>query len=144
MFKIYNYCPTLTSSPAAYDTIRAHFEDLSVGPDAYDLVVTGDLGAIGSEILRDFFAADGVDLAPKHTDCGLLIFDRKKQDVHSGGSGCGCAATVLCGYLLNGMREGRWNKILFTATGALLSPTTTMQGESIPSIACSVAISKTK
>ena len=85
-----------------------------------------------------------MDIAQRHTDCGLLIFDRKKQDVHAGGSGCGCAATVLCGYLLNGMREGRWNRILFTATGALLSPTTTMQGESIPSIACAVAISKTK
>ena len=131
-------------APAAYDTIKRHFEDLSVGPDAYDLIVTGDLGAIGSEILRDFFAADGVDIAGRHADCGLLIFDRKTQDVHSGGSGCGCAATVLCGYLLNGMREGRWNRILFTATGALLSPTTTMQGETVPSIACAVAISSTR
>ena len=122
-------------APAAYDTLRAHFEDL---------IVTGDLGEVGSAILCDFFASDGVDLASRHADCGLLIFDRKKQDVHAGGSGCGCAASVLCGYLLNGIREGRWNKILFTATGALLSPTTTMQGESIPSIACSVAISKTK
>ena len=129
---------------AAYDTLKNHFEDLSIGPEAYDLVVTGDLGAVGSEILCDFFAADGVDLASRHADCGLLIFDRKKQDVHSGGSGCGCSASVLCGYLLNGMREGRWNKILFAATGALLSPTTTMQGESIPSICCAVAISKTK
>ncbi len=131
-------------APAAYDTIRTHFEDLSVGPDAYDLIVTGDLGEVGSAILCDFFASDGVDLASRHADCGLLIFDRKKQDVHAGGSGCGCAASVLCGYLLNGIREGRWNRILFTATGALLSPTTTMQGESIPSIACSVVISKTK
>ncbi len=131
-------------APAAYDTLKAHFEDLGVGPDAYDLIVTGDLGAIGSEILCDFFAADGVDLRSKHADCGLLIFDRKKQDVHSGGSGCGCAASVLCGYLLNGMRAGKWQRILFTATGALLSPTTTMQGESIPSIACAVVISNTK
>ncbi len=131
-------------APAAYDTLKAHFEDMSQGPDAYDLVVTGDLGAVGSDILREFFAADGVDLASKHQDCGLLIFDRKTQDVHSGGSGCGCAASVLCGYLLNGMREGRWNRILFAATGALLSPTTTMQGESIPSICCAVTICNTK
>ncbi len=131
-------------APAAYDTIKQHFEDMSAGPDAYDLIVTGDLGEVGSTILRDFFASDGVDIASRHADCGLLIFDRKKQDVHAGGSGCGCAASVLCGYLLNGMREGRWNRILFTATGALLSPTTTMQGESIPSIACSVVIAKTR
>ena len=131
-------------APAAYDTIKQHLEDTSQGPDAYDLIVTGDLGEVGSAILCDFFASDGVDLASRHADCGLLIFDRKKQDVHAGGSGCGCAASVLCGYLLNGIREGHWNRILFTATGALLSPTTTMQGESIPSIACAVTISKTK
>ena len=129
---------------AAYDTLRAHFEDTGEGPEAYDLVVTGDLGAIGSDILCDFFASDGVDLAANHKDCGLLIFDRKTQDVHSGGSGCGCAASVLCGYLLNGMREGKWQRILFAATGAMLSPTTTLQGESIPSICYAVSISNTK
>lgn len=138
------YGPTLTSSPAAYDTLKAHFEDTSQGPDAYDLIVTGDLGAVGSDILRDFFASDGVDLASRHADCGLMIFDRKKQDVHAGGSGCGCSASVLCGHLLNGMRAGRWQRILFAATGALLSPTSTMQGESIPSIACAVTISNSR
>ncbi len=129
---------------AAYDTIRTHLEDRGVGPEAYDLIVTGDLGLVGSKILCDFFAADGIDLASRHADCGLLIFDRDRQDVHAGGSGCGCSASVLCGYLLNGMREGRWQNILFTATGALLSPTTTQQGESIPSIACAVAISNAR
>ena len=129
-------------APAAYDTLKAHFDDLGRGPDFYDLVVTGDLGAIGSDILTDLFRNDGVDIAPHHTDCGLMIFDRETQDVHAGGSGCGCAASVLCGYLLNGMREGRWNNILFAATGALLSPTTTLQGESIPSVCCAVAISR--
>ncbi len=131
-------------APAAYDTLKAHFEDLSVGPEAYDLIVTGDLGAVGTDILRELFQTDGVDLASRHQDCGMLIFDREGQDVHAGGSGCGCSASVLCGYLLNGMREGRWQKILFAATGALLSPTTTMQGESIPSICCAVSISNTK
>ncbi|MGM9522231.1 MAG: stage V sporulation protein AD [Oscillospiraceae bacterium] len=131
-------------APAAYDTLKAHFEDLNIGPEAYDLIVTGDLGLIGSEILKDFFQSDGIDLAPNYNDCGLMIFDLKAQDVHAGGSGCGCSASVLCGHLLNGMREGKWNKILFAATGALLSPTTTLQGESIPSVCCAVAISNTK
>jgi len=128
-------------APAAYDTLKTHFDDLRIGPDSYDLIVTGDLGQIGSSILVDFFREDGVELAPYYNDCGLMIFDRKKQDVHSGGSGCGCSASVLCGYILNGMREGRWKRVLFAATGALLSPTTTLQGESIPSVCCAVAIS---
>ncbi len=84
---------------------------------------------------------DRVDLTPNHTDCGALIYDVKGQDVHSGGSGCGCCATVLGGYLLNGMREGRWQNILFCPTGALHSPTTAAQGESIPAICHCVAIS---
>ena len=104
-------------APAAYDTLSCHFQDLGLGPGDYDLIVTGDLGAVGSDILRDFFKKDGVDITQRHNDCGLMIFDRDTQDVHSGGSGCGCSASVLCGYLLNGMREGRWNRILFAATG---------------------------
>lgn len=127
-------------APAAYDTLKAHFEDLSIAPDYYDLVLTGDLGLVGSNILVDFFSQDGVNLS-NHNDCGLMIFDRSTQDVHAGGSGCGCAASILCGHILNGMREGKWKKVLFAATGALLSPTTTLQGESIPSICCAVAIS---
>lgn len=131
-------------APAAYDTLRTHFEDLNLSPSDYDLIVTGDLGLIGSDILTDFFRQDGVELAPFHNDCGLLMFSRDKQDVHAGGSGCGCAASVLTGYLLNGMREGRWNRILFAATGALMSTTTSQQGESIPGVCCAVSISNTK
>jgi len=131
-------------APAAYDTLSAHFEDLNITPSYYDLIVTGDLGAVGADILTDFFRRDGVELAPNYNDCGLMIFDRKKQDVHAGGSGCGCSASVLCGHLLNGMRAGKWKRILFAATGALLSPTTTLQGESIPSVCCAVAISTVK
>lgn len=131
-------------APAAYDTLKTHFEDLSLSPSDYDLIVTGDLGLVGSEILKDFFKKDKMDISKNYNDCGLMIFDRESQDVHSGGSGCGCGASVLCGYILNGMREGRWNKVLFAATGALLSPTTTLQGESIPSICCAVAISTSK
>jgi len=131
-------------APAAYSTLSAHFEDLAIDPSHYDLIVTGDLGAVGAEILVDFFRNDGIDIAPNYNDCGLMIFSRDEQDVHAGGSGCGCAASVLSGHLLNGMRAGRWKKILFAATGALLSTVSTQQGESIPSICYAVSISNTK
>ena len=126
-------------APAAYDTLRAHFQDTGRTPDDYDLIVTGDLGKLGHEIVTDFFAQDGVKLK-NYTDCGLLIYDLERQDVHCGGSGCGCAATVLTGHLLPALEEGRWKRILFCPTGALLSPTSTQQGESIPSICHAVAI----
>ena len=126
-------------APAAYATIKAHLEDTKRKPSCYDLIVTGDLGKLGSEIVKDFFHRDGIELQ-NFADCGLLIYDLEKQDVHCGGSGCGCSAVVLTGLLLNGMREGRWKNILFCGTGALLSPTSTQQGESIPSICHAVAI----
>ena len=131
-------------APAACDTLKTHFEDLALRPSDYDLIVTGDLAQIGSSILLDLLSADGMELAGIYNDCGLMIFSRDKQDVHAGGSGCGCSATVLAGYLLNGMRAGRWNKILFAATGALLSPVSTQQKETIPSICHAVAISNTR
>ncbi len=127
-------------APAAYDTLRTHFEDTGRTPGDYDLIVTGDLGKVGSDILRDFFRMDGVDITKQHTDCGLIIYDLKGQDVHAGGSGCGCSASVLTGYLLNGMRAGQWKRILFAATGAMMSTTTSQQGESIPGICYAVAI----
>jgi stage V sporulation protein AD len=130
----------LTSSPAAYDTLSAHFSDTGRTPADYDLIVTGDLGKLGREIVVDFFHQDGVDLSQNYNDCGLLLFDLKGQDVHCGGSGCGCSASVLNGYLLNGVREGRWKRLLFCATGALLSPTSVMQKESIPGICHAIAI----
>ena len=130
-------------APAAYDTLTAHFKDTGRQPSFYDLIVTGDLGKLGKDILRDFFAKDGIELT-NYDDCGTMIFDLETQDVHCGGSGCGCSATVLTGYLLNGMREGKWNRILFCPTGALLSPTSTQQGESIPCICHAVAISMSK
>ncbi len=130
--------------PAAYDTISAHFQDTKRKPSDYDLIVTGDLGTLGKELLLDFFKKDGMDLSDRYDDCGTMIYDIEGQDVHCGGSGCGCSASVLTGYLLNGMRAGRWNNILFCATGALLSPTSVQQGESIPSICHAVAISTTK
>lgn len=131
-------------APAAYDTLTAHFQETGRKPDFYDLIVTGDLGKLGKDIVLDFFAKDGVDLSAVYDDCGVLIFDPETQDVHCGGSGCGCSATVLTGHLLSGMRAGRWNRILFCGTGALLSPTSAMQGESIPGICHAVAISNGK
>ncbi len=126
-------------APAAYDTLFAHFRDTGRSPEDYDMIVTGDLGQLGSEIIRDFFEQDGHALT-NYGDCGLMIFDREQQDVHCGGSGCGCAASVLTGYLLPAMEQGHLKRILFCPTGALLSPTSTQQGESIPSICHAVAI----
>ena len=127
-------------APAAYDTIQAHFRDTGRRPSDYDLIVTGDLGSLGKEILLDLFHRDGIEFKNLE-DCGVLIYDAQTQDVHCGGSGCGCSAAVLTGFLLNGMKQGRWRRLLFCGTGALLSPTSTLQGESIPSICHAVAIS---
>ena len=128
-------------APAAVDTLERHFQDFGVSPADYDLIVTGDLGALGKQIVLEQTAKDGYDLSQNYDDCGVLLFSRKKQDVHSGGSGCGCSASVLCGYLLRRMQEGSLKNLLFCATGALLSPVSTWQGESIPGICHAVAIS---
>ncbi len=127
-------------APAAYETIRTHFRDTGRSPADYDLIVTGDLGLLGSELLEELFRRDGVELSGCHVDCGLMIYDLEKQDVHCGGSGCGCAASVLTGHLLTEMERGKWRRILFCPTGALHSPTTAFQGESIPGICHAVAI----
>lgn len=130
-------------APAAADTIFAHFEDTGLPHDYYDMVVTGDLGMVGSRILDDLLSSNGIRIGSILNDCGLMIFD-KKQDVHAGGSGCGCSATVLAGFLLDRLRKGKLNRILFVPTGALLSPTSVQQGESIPCIAHAVAIENTR
>ena len=129
---------------AAYDTLCALFRDTQTKPEDYDLIVTGDLGKLGHRIVSDFFARDGLPLGARYTDCGLLLYDIEAQDMHCGGSGCGCSASVLCGYLLRGMREGRWQRVIFAPTGALLSPTTTLQGESIPGICHALILSNQK
>ncbi|MCI7474148.1 MAG: stage V sporulation protein AD [Clostridiales bacterium] len=126
-------------APAAYSTLSAHFQDTGRKPSDYDLIVTGDLGQLGRDIVADWFHRDGMDLK-NYSDCGTLIYDLEGQDVHCGGSGCGCSAVVLAGMLLNGMAGGRWKRILFCGTGALLSPTSSQQGESIPSICHAVAL----
>lgn len=125
----------MTFSPAAASTIKRFFEDTKTKPADYDKIFTGDLGLVGSSLLYDLLENDGINIRSVHSDCGLMIFDREKQDVHAGGSGCGCSASVLTGYILKKVESGEYKNILFCATGALLSPTSTFQGESIPSIA---------
>ena len=127
-------------APAAWSTIKAHFDDLRVGPDDFDLIVTGDLGQLGKDLLMALAEKDGVNLGGKLTDCGTLVFDQTIQDVHCGGSGCGCSAITLCGYLLNQLNRGKLQKILFCGTGALLSPTSTQQGLPIPAVCHAVCI----
>ena len=129
-------------APAAADTIYHHFRDLQLEEDYYDLVVTGDLGKIGQVAALDLLEQKGLKLQKdRFKDCGLMIY-KEDQPVQSGASGPGCSATVLYGHLLNEMRKGTYKRILLTATGALLSPLTFQQGESIPCIAHAVAIER--
>lgn len=128
-------------APAAAETIKAHFQDLNTGPNDFDLIVTGDLGQLGKEVLLDLMRKDGISIGGKITDCGTLIFDNTTQDVHAGGSGCGCSAITLCGYLLEQLNSGKIKKLLFCGTGALLSPTSTQQGLPIPGVCHAVSIS---
>ncbi len=127
-------------APAAFATIKAHFNDCKTKPDDYDLIVTGDLGQLGKDILLTLAQKEGLGLGGKLTDCGTLVYDILEQDVHSGGSGCGCSAITLCGYLLDKLNSGKLKKILFCGTGALLSPTSSQQGLSIPCVCHAVSI----
>ena len=121
-------------APSAYSTLKAYFEDTNTGPEDYDVVFTGDLGKVGTDLLYELCESDGIDIRCRHSDCGLIIYDRDNQDMHAGGSGCGCSASILNSYIMHRFEEGKLNNILFMSTGALLSPTSTMQGESIPGI----------
>lgn len=127
-------------APAAYETLKAHFADTGRTPADYDAIFTGDLGALGHDILQKLFRDDGIELDCTYMDCGVLLFDLTTQDVHAGGSGCGCSAAVLAGHILRGMEKGVWNRVLFAATGALMSPLTAQQGSSIPGICHAVAL----
>ena len=122
-------------APAAADTIVNFLRDTGTTPDDYDRIVTGDLSQVGSELLLDLTARQGYQLEGKHEDCGLLLYDQETQDVHAGGSGCGCGASVLCSYFLKKLEQGEMKNLLFVGTGALMSPTSSQQGESIPGIA---------
>lgn len=122
-------------APAAADTIKAHMSDMNTSFDDYDLVVTGDLGHLGRNLLIELLEQKGITVAEnKLFDCGCQIF-APQQDTHCGGSGCGCAASMLCAHILPQIASGKLRRVLFMATGALLSPTTSMQGETIPGVA---------
>ncbi len=121
-------------APAAADTIIAFLEDTKEDIKSYDMILTGDLGNLGTKLLNDILIENGYKTNNLY-DCGLLIFDLEAQDVHSGGSGCGCSASVFSGYIISNLISKRIKKMLFIATGALMSPTTTQQGENIPGIA---------
>jgi stage V sporulation protein AD len=128
-------------APAAVDTIQAHLRDLGISPGYYDLIVTGDLATVGVAIARELFDKHKIPIEETtYTDCGLLVYDVDKQPVQAGGSGCACSAVVTYGHLLKRMAAGELDKILVVATGALLSPLSFQQGESIPCIAHAVAI----
>lgn len=130
-------------APAAADTITAHFKDMQLDPSHYDLIVTGDLGRIGQETAYELLKNNGLKIdREKFKDCGLMIY-KDDQPVQSGGSGAGCSAAVLYGHLLNQMKQGTYRRILVVATGALLSPLTFQQSESIPCIAHAVSIEMT-
>ena len=128
-------------APAAARTIHDLMEDSATTPADYDRIVTGDLGAVGTKLLYQLMEQDwGIQLAGHHKDCGMMIYDLKSQDVNAGGSGCGCGGSVLCSHILKKMEQGALRKVLFVATGALKSPTSTKQGNSIPGVAHGVVL----
>lgn len=127
-------------APAAFDTLMAHFSDTGRNPSYYDAILTGDLGFIGHDILIDLCKNSGFNIKSVYNDCGILIFDKFSQDTHSGGSGCGCCASVFSGYLYNQLKTKKLKKILLMATGALMNSTSSQQGETIPGIAHAISI----
>lgn len=127
-------------APAAFDTIIQHFKDTGYTPDDYDLIITGDLGLIGRRIVVDLLEKEGYSISDKFSDCGIKIFDGVQQDTHAGGSGCACSAVVFNSYIYKEMIKGNINRVLLISTGALHSPISTLQGESIPGIAHAVTI----
>lgn len=127
-------------APAACDTIVQHFEDFKTKPSDYDKIITGDLSQIGSKLLIDLLREKKIDISDRHMDCGLEIFERKEQDVHAGGSGCGCSAVILAAYILPQIQKKIWKRVLFVPTGALLSKISFNEGASIPGIAHAVVI----
>ncbi len=126
----------MTLAPAAAETIQSFLNDTGTKPSDYDLILTGDLGKVGSELLIDLLKKDfSIDISSVHNDCGLMIYDLEEQDMHAGGSGCGCSATVVNSYIMKKLENKHFNRVLFVGTGALLSPTSSLQGESVPGIA---------
>lgn len=130
-------------APAAARTIADFLHDTQTKPEDYDLILTGDLGFTGSKLLYELLQEDSeLDIKAQHKDCGTMIFDLAEQDVNSGGSGCGCSASVVCSHIMKNIKNGTLKKVLFVATGALMSPTSAKQGQSIPGIAHAVLLEK--
>lgn len=127
-------------APAAVDTILTHFQDFNLRPDDYDLIITGDLGKVGSAIACDLMASRGYPVADRFDDCGLRLYQVGTPDIHSGASGTACSAGVFCAYIVKGMQRGKWKRVLFAPTGALYSPVSYKQGEPIPAICHAVAL----
>ncbi len=127
-------------APAAVDTLKTHFMETGFKPNDYDLILTGDLGIIGSDILTELILDEKYDIKELHNDCGKMIFDIEKQDVHSGASGCGCCASVVCGYLYKELLKKTYKRVFVMATGALMNTSLVQQGESIPAIAHGITI----
>ena len=122
-------------APSAYSTISQNLKDLGEQPSYYDKIITGDLGYVGKDILIDLLKQDGYDISSLHMDCGIEIFDKDTQDTHAGGSGCGCSAITLTGYIMHKLRRREWKRVLFVPTGALLSTVSFNEGNSVPGIA---------
>lgn len=131
-------------APAAVETLKSMLSETNTCPTDFDAIFTGDLGVIGSEILKEEMLKTGFDISKNHYDCGKMLYDIKKQDVHAGASGCGCIGSVLCGHILSQMRKGKYKRIIAMATGALMNPTVILQGETIPGIAHAVIIENTE
>ena len=127
-------------APAAADTIAAHFEDTGFQPSDYDLIVTGDLGLVGRQLNIDLLSQQGYEVSDVIDDCGCMIYDFETEDVHAGASGCGCSASVFCSKLIHELRAGELNRLLFVATGALMSTSALKQGQTIPCVAHAVRI----
>ena len=127
-------------APAACNVIYQNFMDFNRSIEDYDRIITGDLGMVGQSALLELLRDQGFDIVKKHMDCGIEIYDADTQDTHAGGSGCGCAATVLSAYILKQIEEGVWNRVLFVPTGALLSKTSFNEGQNIPGIAHGIVI----
>lgn len=125
---------------AALDTMVQNFRDFGVNETHYDKIITGDLGQVGKRLLLDYLFKAGYDIESRYMDCGIEIFDEQTQDTHAGGSGCGCSASVLCGYILPKIRDGVWKRVLFLPTGALLSTVSFNEGQSVPGIAHAVVL----
>ncbi len=128
-------------APAAADCIYTHLNDLGIKPDHYDCIVTGDLGDVGSQLLVELLRKQDVDISKVHRDCGSMIFDNEVQNTNAGGSGCGCSASVFCGYFCDEIIRGQIKNMLLVCTGALMSPTTAQLGENVVGIAHAVGIS---